>query len=75
MAAQAGSGAGDVHPRAPGFATRTSYTGRANVGATANHELTFKPDHPSGAGQHACDGNPAIAPAIPDNQAAIAPYR
>lgn len=41
--------AGDLHPRAPGSATRTSYAGRATVGPKAHHELTLTPDHPSGA--------------------------
>ncbi len=38
-------------PRAPGSATRTSDNGRATVGAKTDHELTLKPEHPSGAGQ------------------------
>jgi len=54
--------AGDLHPRAPGSATRTSYTGRATVGATTNHELTLKSDHPSGPG-HNRNRNPQTIPA------------
>jgi hypothetical protein len=36
-----------------GFATRSSFAGHADDSATDRHQLTFKLDHPMGAGQTA----------------------
>lgn len=35
-----------------GCATRTSFAGHPGRSAKARHALTFKPDHPMGAGQN-----------------------
>jgi hypothetical protein len=35
-----------------GCATRTSYAGHPSNSATADHELTFEPDHPMGADRY-----------------------
>ncbi len=34
-----------------GCATRTNYAGHSSHSATADHKLTYKPDHPMGADQ------------------------